>query len=293
MHAPTTPNPGTSSEALRFHYDIGNDFYRLWLDSSMTYSCALWDEGEGPEAHEIAQMRKLDFHCDQAQAAGAAHVLDVGCGWGSLLKRLVNAHRVRRAVGLTMTRSHAEHVASFGDARIEARLEPWSEHQPAAPYDAIISLEAFEHFAKLTSTQAEKVAGYRAFFSRCHEWLKPGGRLSVQTIVYENSRKENFSRYCAEHVFPDSDLPRLSDIASASERLFEVVALRSDRAHYVRTFKDWHRRLRANREAATRLVGAEAVERYDRYCSLFMIGFQTGAMNLVRATLRRIDAPCA
>ena len=91
---------GASAEAIQAHYDTGNAFYRLWLDPTRTYSCALWDEAD---ALEEAQIDKLDYHIEQAQAAGTGQVLDIGCGWGSLLERLTTAHGVERAVGLTLS----------------------------------------------------------------------------------------------------------------------------------------------------------------------------------------------
>lgn len=287
----TTKNPGTSSEALRYHYDLSNDFYRLWLDPSMTYSCALWEENEGYESHEIAQIRKLDFHINQARVKDAKRVLDIGCGWGSILKRLADVYGIDRAVGITLTKSHAEAIAAFNNPNIEVYLDSWAEHSPAEPYDGIISLEAFEHFAKLNVSETQKLEGYRSFFSKCHSLLKSGGWMSIQTIAYGNSTKKDFSQFCAEKVFPDSDLPRLSEIAKASDGLFEIVALRNDREHYVRTFKAWHKKLKENRKQAVELVGEESVNRYEKYCGLFTIGFHTGTMNLLRFAMRRIDNP--
>lgn len=284
----TTQNPGASAEAIQHHYDVSNEFYRLWLDSTNTYSAALWEDND---TLELAQIRKLDYHINQARASNAKRVLDVGCGWGSTLKRLVEVHGVQQAVGLTLSNSQAEWISSFNQPQIDARVESWSDHVPTAPYDAIISIGAFEHFAQLNLSQDEKIAGYRAFFQRCHEWLQPGGCISLQSISYENSRREDFSQFYANEIFPESDLPRLADIATASERLFEVVALRNDREHYARTLRAWQKGLKANRAAAVNLVGEEVVSRYEKYLKFSIIGFHVGTMGLLRVTLRRIDNP--
>ncbi|MBD6618042.1 class I SAM-dependent methyltransferase [Komarekiella sp. 'clone 1'] len=284
----TTQNPGASAEAIQHHYDVSNEFYRLWLDSTNTYSAALWEDND---TLELAQIRKLDYHINQAKASNAKRVLDVGCGWGSTLKRLVEVHGVQQAVGLTLSNSQAEWISSFNQPQIDARVESWSDHVPTAPYDAIISIGAFEHFAQLNLSQDEKIAGYRAFFQRCHEWLQPGGCISLQSISYENSRREDFSQFYANEIFPESDLPRLADIATASERLFEVVALRNDREHYARTLRAWQKGLKANRAAAVNLVGEEVVNRYEKYLKFSIIGFHVGTMGLLRVTLRRIDNP--
>src|SRR5262245_59552944 len=94
---------GASAAAIQHHYDVGNDFYRLWLDDTMSYTCALFDDAQAEESLEQAQLRKLDYHIEQMRGAGARRVLDVGSGWGNALRRLVSAHEVARAVGLTLS----------------------------------------------------------------------------------------------------------------------------------------------------------------------------------------------
>src|SRR6516162_3616701 len=225
---------GASAEAIRHHYDVGNDFYRLWLDPTLTYSCALWSEDDRDDMLEIAQRRKIKHHAQSARARGAERVLDIGCGWGAVLKHLVEEQGVRRAVGLTLSREQAEWIASFNHPGIEVRLESWTEHAPAGPYDAVVSIGAFEHFARPEMDDEQKVAAYRAFFARCHGWLRPGGRLSLQTIAYGDVdpaqiRTSSQVRFIVQEIFPESELPTLGHILQASDGLFELVALRNDR----------------------------------------------------------------
>lgn len=291
------PTPaGASREAIDHHYSFGNDFFRLWLDESLTYSGALWNEPENPQDNpqdtlEEAQARKLDYHIAQAGAAGADRVLDVGCGWGSGLKRMTEVHGVKHATGLTLSEAQAEWIASQRWKNVEMRMESWADHTPVEPYDAIISIGAFEHFAKATLTPAGKIDAYREYFARCHQLLKPGRRMTLQTIAYGNISKENLSRFIEVDIFPESNLPSLTDIASASSGFFEIVCLRNDRQHYERTTKTWLERLKANRRVAAALVGEQGVVRYERYLSLFTIGFHIGSMHLLRITLRRNDVP--
>src|SRR5437660_2169821 len=187
MTTPATEvtNAGASTEAIQYHYDVSNEFYQLWLDPTMTYSGALYEPGD---TLETAQLRKIDYHIDQARAAGAKRVLDVGCGWGGLLRRLAETHGVGEAVGLSLSQAQVEWGRRIAPSNVDLRIENWSDHEPAALYDGIISIGAFEHFARLESTDAERIASYRSFFARCRDWLKPHGRISLQTFAYGSLR---------------------------------------------------------------------------------------------------------
>jgi cyclopropane-fatty-acyl-phospholipid synthase len=280
---------GASARAIRHHYDVGNEFYRLWLDPTLTYSGALWEEADDLEA---AQLRKLDFHASRARAAGADRVLDVGCGWGSLLTRLTTRHGVRHAVGLTLSQEQARWIESSQTPGIEVRVESWADHEPAAPYDAIISIGALEHFARIDVPVAEKVENYRCFFERCHRWLRPGGHLSLQAIAYGNLLRDDIrSGFVIREIFPESDFVRLVEIAEACEYLFEIEQLRNDPADYERTCIEWVERLRKNREAAQAVAGADVTEKWERYLDLSVRGWQLRATNLLRISMRRIDHP--
>jgi cyclopropane-fatty-acyl-phospholipid synthase len=174
---------GSSAEAVQHHYDVGNEFYSLWLDPTLTYTCALWDD-DARDTLEAAQLRKLDYHAAQARVGGARRVLDIGCGWGSMLRRMVEAHGVERAVGVTLSRAQTDYVARLGVPGVEVRFENWFDHRPAQPYDAIISICAIEHAARLGLVRRQRVAAYRTFFRHCHALLAPGRRMSLQTMAY-------------------------------------------------------------------------------------------------------------
>jgi cyclopropane-fatty-acyl-phospholipid synthase len=288
----TTARPGATLQAIQRHYDVGNEFYRLWLDDSMNYSGAMWAPGDSLES---AQLRKVDHHIAAAHAAKAERVLDVGCGWGAVLRRLVERAGVRQAVGLTLSQAQADWIASQQLPRVEVRVENWLDHVPAQPYDAIISIGAFEHFARVEDSDEKRIEGYRAFFRSCRSWLRRGGRMSLQTFAYGNlrSREEAHlsagTRFLAREIFPETDPPRLSDIAVAIDGEFEIEQLRNDRKDYARTCMAWLKRLRAVRPQAVDLVGADVVARYERYLQLSTLGFETGNLLLFRIALRRID----
>ncbi len=284
-------NFGASPEAIRYHYDIGNDFYKLWLDKELVYSCALWEQNENHDALETAQQRKIDYHLKQVRAENADRVLDIGCGWGAVLKRLVETYECSQAVGLTLSSAQADWISSFKIPQIKVEVASWAEHCPQYPYDAIISIGAFEHFAKGDLTTAEKVAGYRQFFSHCHSWLNAGGCLSLQTIAHGNTNHDESNQFIAEEVFPESELPRLSEIAVAAERLFEFRILRNERRDYRRTLRAWLHRLKSKRDRAVQLEGEATVQRYERYLKQSIFVFDMGICDLYRITFRRIDKP--
>ena len=221
-------------------------------------------------------------------------VLDIGCGWGAVLRRMVETHGVAHATGLTLSDAQADWIMGRGDPRIEVRRESWVDHSPAETYDAVLSIAAFEAFARNDWTAAEKVAAYRLFFSRCHDWLKPGGGLSLQTIAYAKRQRPE-ARQAPEYefftkwVFPESDLPNLAEIVEACDGLFEVVEVQNDRLGYWRTCREWLSRLMARRHEAVALVGEEVFARYVRYLKLSAATFSQVHSVLLRIAFRRMD----
>lgn len=282
---------GASAAAIRHHYDVGNDFYALWLDSTLTYSCALWDGTE--DSLEAAQARKLDYLADAVDARNAQRVLDIGCGWGSMLRGLVQQHAVGSVVGLTLSAAQAESIGGWADARYDVRVENWADHAPQAPYDAIVSIGAFEHFADFGMTRTARVDAYRHFFERCHDWLEPHGRLALQTNIKGNNvrldhRTVRELMFIVRRIFPESELPWLSELFEASERRFDVVSVRNDPEHYERTCQEWFERLFANRVQAEALVGQDILADYERYLRAAVDAFANRHLGLARIVFERV-----
>lgn len=277
-----------AQKAIEHHYDVGNAFYALWLDAGMSYSCAMWPEGQHDTDLEAAQLRKLDHHLSESRALQAKRVLDIGCGWGSLITRLSERNpQLQHAMGLTLSAEQAAHVRALGLPGVDVKIENWLDHEPAEPYDAMISIGAFEHFATLDDTVAEKRAKYRRFFEFARDHLTRHGRLSLQTIAYLNLDRSQASAFMEKQIFPNADLPTLTDITDAAAGVMEVVRVRNDRLDYARTCEIWAQRLKANRTQAVALVGADTVKRYERYLQLSSLGFFMGKICLLRLTLQR------
>ena len=287
----TSTEGGTSADAIEHHYGTGNDYFALWLGKTMAYSCAMWDDDDDTDSLDRAQLRKIDYHAAQARARDAGAVLDIGCGWGGVLHRLVSEYHVARAVGLTLSSSQADWISSHSIPGMEVHLESWERHHPESSYDSIISIGAFEHFAKLGLRTEEKIRIYRDFFSSCHGWLKTRGWLSLQTVAYGNSFPEDFDEFIAREIFPETDTPRLAELVSGAERLFEIVLLRNDRDHYRRTLRAWYSNLKSRRADAVELKGEEEVRRFEQYLRLMAYMFEVGGLDLYRITLRKIDRP--
>ena len=285
MMSETTARPldrtGASPEAIISHYDMGNDFFRLVLDPEMVYSCALFEPGDDLAA---AQHRKLDHHIHAAGAANTARVLDIGCGWGALLRRLVNHSGVGHAVGLTLSPSQAEWIRQTPNPKIEVLEQDWRDHKPERRYDAIISIGAFEHFVQKGLDPKTKLDAYREFFAYCDRVLAIDGKLSLQTIAYSERTKV---QPLLEKTFPESDLPLEWEPIAAAEGTFSLIAARNDADHYLQTLILWEKNLLANYDKAAALVGQARVDEFRRYLRLSAMGFRGGMVSLMRYSFRK------
>ncbi len=282
------PKYGGSREGIHQHYDISNDFWHLMLGPSFTYSAALFINPN--DDLETAQARKINWHLSSANVHKATTVLEVGCGWGTILKRLDGMDRIKRTVGLTLSEEQKIYLNSdeAGLRKAEIRLQNWARYEPDETFDSIISIGAFEHFARPNETQEQKMDMYRDFFQRCRNWINPTGRMTLQTIAFGDMERQQANEFMITEIYPESDLPFLQDIVIACEGLFEIVALRNDRFDYARSYDCWHKNLRNRRNEAVALVGENEVRRFEKFYKLGSFGFRMGKIHLLRFCLRPI-----
>ncbi len=285
---------GASPLAVRAHYDVSNDFYRLWLDQTMAYSSGIWSGGA--RTLEEAVRAKVAFFAGALLGdEPGGRVLDVGCGWGGPL-RLLQAIRACEAVGLTISAAQAAHLAEHPIERTEIRLEGWADHTPPQPYDAVWSFGAFEHFARDGLGRDQRLAVYRSFFSRCFTWLRPGGHLGLETIAHDDAPETDTVQgrgSMADLVlglFPESLAPHLWELVGGFEPWFEVEVLRSDPADFATTARSWLVGLRDRAEDARRIVGEETYRRFHRYLVATEMQFRLGELTNYRVVLRRRPA---
>lgn len=261
---------GASPESIQYHYDVSDDFFRLWLGASMTYTAGRFDDGMSdalalaPGALDAAQDAKIRFHLAALGTIKGRRILDIGCGWGTLMRRSVQELGASGAFGLTLSKGQRDYIERQGTPGVSVSLESWEHFEPPTQFDGVVSVGAFEHFVKPSLGRMAKLAVYRHFFEMCHRCLKEGGRLSLQTIAWGEVAEERQSEIPMQQFFPDSDLPYIDEVAAASRGLFEVVTLENRRRDYELTLRNWLASLRAQRAAAIDLVGQERYTFYDR-----------------------------
>lgn len=278
---------GAGSESIKFHYDNDSEFFALWLGETMTYSSAMW---RGPRDDLCsAQLRKIDYVANQARAAGARRVLDIGCGWGGTMSRLVEAHDVQEVLGVTLSKVQADYVSALRDPRFVVRCEDWRAFDEEEAFEAIVSLGVIEHFVNMGAEKHVRERVFREFFERCSGWLVRGGRLVVQTMVQGqvplDRRGARDLRLVLTKMYPNAGPPSLTELVNACTGLFEILTIRNDRMDYMRTMLAWRENLWRNRQRAVELVGDELVHTHERYFDGMARYFARGQAELLRLSL--------
>lgn len=271
--------------AVRHHYDVGNDFWALWLDRRMVYSCAYFPTGT--EDLDAAQEAKLEHVCRKLRLRPGERLLDIGCGWGGLVIYAAQRFGVR-AVGVTLSELQARWAqARIAEAGLAHRCEVHAyDYREVAgePFDKIASVGMFEH-----------VGGDRLpeYFGKAFSLLRPGGLflnhgIAIGPLQPKWPRLGRWASFIDAHVFPDGELVSTGRALAAAEAAgFEVRDVESLREHYVRTLRLWVRRLEARRAEAVTLAGEATYRTWRLFMAGSAQGFVAGRTTVVQTVLAR------
>jgi len=266
---------------VRHHYDLPAEFFALFLDESMTYSCAVWSD-DPDETLETAQERKLELVCTKLGLEPGMRVLDVGCGWGSFATHAATRHGVS-VVAITLSAPQAQRArARAAEAGVGERVEiRVADYRALAdePFDAIASIGMVEHVGE------ENIDAYARTLARL---VRPGGRVLNHGIARLRPDDPEAGPFSERYVFPDADPLLLSRVQQAFERAgMQTETIEGFRHHYERTLGHWMARLDARSERALALAGAERLRVWRLYLRAARSGFRTGFTSVYQVKLVR------
>ncbi|MCV7402124.1 class I SAM-dependent methyltransferase [Mycobacterium fragae] len=278
-------------EDVQAHYDLSDDFFRLFLDPSQTYSCAYFERDD--MTLEEAQLAKVDLALGKLGLQPGMTLLDVGCGWGSTMRRAIEKHDVN-VIGLTLSKNQAAHVQKMLDELDSPRtkrilLAGWEEFDE--PVDRIVSIGAFEHFGH---------DRYDDFFKMAYNALPDDGVMLLHTITgltgpqmvergmpltFELAR---FFKFIMTEIFPGGRLPSIEMVEDRSSKAgFKLTRRQSLQPHYAKTLDHWSAALEANKEKAIEIQSEEVYERYMHYLTGCAKGFRIGYIDVNQFTLEK------
>ena len=268
-------------QAVTYHYDVPAEFYALWLDQRMVYSCAYFATPE--EDLDSAQQRKLDYICKKLRLRRGERLLDIGCGWGGLIMHAA-AHYGVEAVGITMSVPQGElarqrlRVSGLSD-RCRVEVSDYRDIDHDQQYDKIVSVGMFEHVGE---------AFLPEYFNRAYELLRPGGVFMNHGIAYSATYRRRGPSFTDRYVFPDSEMVPINTTLRAAELSgFEVRDLESLREHYAITLHNWVQRLEAHAEEARRITDDTTYRIWRLYMAGAAHGFRSGRLNVYQTLLAK------
>ena len=283
---PDRPNDDLTPhfDDVQSHYDLSDDFFRLFLDPTQTYSCAYFERDD--MTLEEAQIAKIDLALGKLELEPGMTLLDVGCGWGATMMRAVEKYDVN-VVGLTLSRNQAGHVEqlianSESPRAMRVLLQGWEQWEDIGePVDRIVSIGAFEHFGH---------ERYDAFFTMAHQALPDDGIMLLHTITGLHPKEAHerglplsftfarFVKFMVTEIFPGGRLPSIPMVHDrAGTNGFTVTRVQSLQPHYAKTLDIWSAALQAHKDQAIALQSEETYERYMKYLTgcaeMFRVGY--------------------
>jgi cyclopropane-fatty-acyl-phospholipid synthase len=306
-------SPERDKTAIQYHYDVSNEFYALWLDEAMQYSCAYFPTG--CESLDRAQELKMEHLCRKLHLKPGDHVLDVGCGWGGFA-RYAAEHYGARVLGVTLSEqqmSYANYEAArcgLGD-RVVVKLQDY-RGLAGGSFDKIVSVGMFEHVGRARMPE---------YFAQVFRLLKPGGLFlnhGISARARQQSQPQSNSAACCDprqqtkqtgirgpilklpvlgqgsfiqrYVFPDGELVPVSELNVMAEQAgFEVRDVENLREHYALTLRHWVDRLESRRSEAIALVGEVTYRIWRIYMAASVYAFETGRINVNQTLLAKLD----
>lgn len=295
-HVGQRHEPARDRAAIRYHYDVGNDFYSLWLDQRMVYSCAYFQTPD--TTLDDAQEAKLDHICRKLRLRAGDRLLDVGCGWGGLIIHAVRNYGVT-AIGITLSEAQATlareriEAAGLGD-RCRVEIRDYRELPAGSMFDKIASVGMVEHVG---------VDRLPVYFRSLYQVLAPGGLFLNHGIVSVNAARPpgrfdwlerrlwKRDAFIEQYVFPDGRLGPLDAVIAAAEGAgFETRDVESLREHYATTLRHWVERLIRNSERAIQLSDERTYRTWRLYMTASAHAFATGSINVVQTLLSKPDS---
>ena len=295
-----SPGSGTSASPLRgsavkahsktenrasisFHYDVSNEFYRLWLDEERVYSCAYFTSAD--ESLDQAQRNKLEHICRKLRLRPGERLLDIGCGWGAMICWAARHHGVR-AHGITLSRQQFDYTQQRIRAEglqdlVTVELLDYRDLAGKAVYDKVSSIGMFEHVG---------LANLPAYLATVQRVLRPGGLFLNHGITHDEEgwNKTMATEFINRYVFPDGELDCVSNIQLGMERAgFEILDVEGLRPHYALTLRHWVKRLEANREAALREVEEPTYRVWRLYMAACALDFEAGSTGIYQILASR------
>ena len=268
----------TDAAAISYHYDLSNDFYALWLDREMVYSCAYFETGS--EDLEQAQQAKLRHLCRKLRLQPGERLLDVGCGWGGLARFAAREFGVE-VFGITLSQAQLElarqRVADAGlAAQVQLELLDYRDLPQDGRFDKVVSVGMFEHVGH---------ANLPLYCQRLFGAVKSGGLVMNHGITAKHTDGRPVARgggeFIGRYVFPHGELPHLATMTTQlSDAGLEVVDVENLRLHYARTLEHWSTRLETQLDKAAQLVPEQALRIWRLYLAGCAYGFAHGWMSL-------------
>jgi cyclopropane-fatty-acyl-phospholipid synthase len=278
-------------EDVQSHYDLSDEFYRLWLDPTYTYSCAYFERDD--MTLEEAQIAKIDLSLEKLGLQPGMTLLDIGCGWGATMGRAVERYDVN-VVGLTLSQNqhdHTEKVFAALDSPRSKRvlLEGWEQFDE--PVDRIVSIGAFEHFGH---------DRWEGFFKMTHGVLPNDGVMLLHTITRLSLGEvrergipftmdaARFAMFIATEIFPGGQLPAIETVQKYATAVgFTVTRAQSLQLHYARTLETWAHALEAQRDQAIAVQSEDVYQRYLKYLTGCADMFRKGYIDVNQFTLQK------